>query len=252
MNLVFPDMNIQYKSLSQRIRVVSELWMQNEMYCPACGRKHLFKLPNNAKVADFFCDRCGEIYELKSKGRPVGGQILDGAYYTALERITSSTNPNLFVLRYSKNDVIDLTLISKHFFTPDILLQRKALSQNARRAGYTGSIILYDRIPLQGKISIVEAQNEFDKKIVMHNYKKAESLRVKDLTSRGWLMDVLNCINKLQKKEFSSCDAYGFATELEEKHPDNHNVQAKIRQQLQILRDKHFIEFLGNGVYRKL
>ncbi|MGN1131915.1 MAG: hypothetical protein ACI4RL_03340, partial [Ruminococcus sp.] len=31
-----------------------------------------------------------------------------------------------------------------------------------------------------------------------------------------------------------------------------HNVQAKIRQQLQLLRDKGFIEFTERGHYRKL
>jgi len=39
---------------------------------------------------------------------------------------------------------------------------------------------------------------------------------------------------------------------LEAKHPANHNVHAKARsvQQLQFLRDKNVIEFLGRGQYR--
>jgi len=37
---------------------------------------------------------------------------------------------------------------------------------------------------------------------------------------------------------------------LQAKHPENHNVKAKIRQQLQYLRDKGVIEFLGRGHYR--
>lgn len=45
---------------------------------------------------------------------------------------------------------------------------------------------------------------------------------------------------------------YQFVDELQLKHIDNHNIEAKIRQQLQVLRDKGFIEFLGNGQYRKL
>ncbi|MCR4818903.1 MAG: hypothetical protein K5841_08110 [Fretibacterium sp.] len=253
MNLLLPDIsNLHYKSLSQRIRVVSELWMQNEMYCPACGKAHLVKTPNNTKVADFFCDNCGEIYELKSKSGSAARKILDGAYFSALERITSKTNPNLFILCYCERDVIDLTLVPKYFFTPDVLQRRNTLSQSARRAGYIGSVILYDRIPAQGKIAVVEAQNELDKALVMDKYKRAEGLRVDNLTDRGWLMDVLTCINRLQKEDFSIGDMYEFTTELEEKHPQNHNVQAKIRQQLQLLRDRRFIDFLGNGKYRKL
>lgn len=36
-----------------------------------------------------------------------------------------------------------------------------------------------------------------------------------------------------------------------EKHMNNYNIEAKIRQQLQILRDKGFIEFSGRGHYKK-
>ncbi|MFR4384325.1 MAG: restriction endonuclease, partial [Phascolarctobacterium sp.] len=31
----------------------------------------------------------------------------------------------------------------------------------------------------------------------------------------------------------------------------NHYIQAKIRQQLQLLRDKGLLEFCGNGSYKK-
>jgi type II restriction enzyme len=39
---------------------------------------------------------------------------------------------------------------------------------------------------------------------------------------------------------------------LAELHPDNHNVQPKIRQQLQELRDLDLLEFLRGGEYRLL
>ena len=35
------------------------------------------------------------------------------------------------------------------------------------------------------------------------------------------------------------------------KHPDNHHIKDKIRQQLQMLRDNGIIEFIGRGHYRK-
>lgn len=104
MNLMLPEITAsRYRSPSQIIRVVSELWMTNEMYCPSCGNASLLHLPNNSKLADFRCESCGEIYELKSKRDSVGKTILDGAYYAALERIRSSSNPNLFVMSYREN-----------------------------------------------------------------------------------------------------------------------------------------------------
>lgn len=68
----------------------------------------------------------------------------------------------------------------------------------------------------------------------------------------GWLFDVLNCINSIPTSEFYLADVYRFTQELQRKHMDNHHVEAKIRQQLQFLRDKGFIEFLDRGHYRKI
>ncbi|HIT35518.1 MAG TPA: restriction endonuclease, partial [Candidatus Faecousia intestinavium] len=45
---------------------------------------------------------------------------------------------------------------------------------------------------------------------------------------------------------------YAFEEELILKHPDNHNIRAKIRQQLQQLRNRGIILFLGNGQYQKI
>ena len=36
---------------------------------------------------------------------------------------------------------------------------------------------------------------------------------------------------------------------LQKKYPWNHNIRPKIRQQLQVLRDRGLISFLGNGQY---
>lgn len=253
MNLVLPEiLNLKYKAASQKIRVISESWLAHEMYCPVCGCDFLAKLPNNAKVADFICDKCGEIYELKSKNKSIGKTILDGAYYTALERITSRTNPNLFVLCYHENLVENLTLVPKYFFTPDILQIRRPLSQNARRAGYIGSNILYGNIPAQGKIAIIESSQEISKSIVMRNYTQAARLRLDNMNLRGWLLDILRCLDKISHEIFLLEELYKFESELAVKHPENHNITAKIRQQLQFLRDKGFIEFIGRGIYKKI
>ena len=50
---------------------------------------------------------------------------------------------------------------------------------------------------------------------------------------------------------FTLKDMYSFVQELSIKHPNNNNVEAKIRQQLQFLRDKGFVEFTSRGSYRK-
>ena len=59
-------------------------------------------------------------------------------------------------------------------------------------------------------------------------------------------------MNRLPQSEFALDDIYSFEDALKQKHPQNKNVKPKIRQQLQMLRDKGFVEFLGNGQYRKI
>ena len=68
MNLSFDLINIKdYKSKSQRARVLTENWMEHNMYCPVCGKLVLKHYQANRPVADFFCEKCQSEYELKSQ-----------------------------------------------------------------------------------------------------------------------------------------------------------------------------------------
>jgi len=67
-----------------------------------------------------------------------------------------------------------------------------------------------------------------------------------------WKKDVFIHLTKINKNIFDSNDVYGFANELQLKHPDNKNIKPKIRQQLQYLRDLGLLEFIKPGVYKKL
>ena len=52
---------------------------------------------------------------------------------------------------------------------------------------------------------------------------------------------------------FSIDDAYECEGALARMHPDNEHIRDKIRQQLQIMRDHDFLEFINDaGIYRFL
>lgn len=68
----------------------------------------------------------------------------------------------------------------------------------------------------------------------------------------GWRRDVFQCLVNIKGNEFSLKDIYKHENMLFKNHPDNFNVRAKIRQQLQLLRDVGLLEFTERGVYRKL
>lgn len=254
MNLDF-DLTVakNYRSNAQRARVLTEDWIANNMYCPRCGSAVLTHLKNNEKVADFSCPSCNSVFELKSKSGKLSKKMNDGAYSSMIERITSLSNPDFFFLSYDRESarVVDLMFVPKYLLVPQVIEKRKKLSDNARRKGWVGCNILLDSIPLQGRITIVHNGNVVEKEDVLSAVVKSSPLQVQDIASRGWLFDVLNCVNSLPQV-FSLSDVYQFAEGLRVRHPDNQHIEAKIRQQLQLLRNKGFLQFIGKGIYRKL
>ena len=69
-------------------------------------------------------------------------------------------------------------------------------------------------------------------------------------SARGWLIEVMKAVESLGRESFTLADAYGLEPRLAALYPANHNVRPKIRQQLQVLRDRGWLEFLGRGRYR--
>lgn len=244
----------QYKSPSQQVRVLTEGWVKQQVYCPNCGRTYLERYSNNQPVADFFCSGCSEDYELKSQKNAFGVKINDGAYKTMLERLVGTQNPNFFLLNYELKtyQVLNFVVIPKHFFRRDIIEKRKPLSDTARRAGWTGCNILIGRIPQLGRIFLVKNRQIESKNKVQEIWHKTLFLRQKKEEERGWYLDIMNCVDQLREKEFTLADVYAFEESLQQKHPQNHNIKPKIRQQLQDLRDNGILEFQGRGRYRKI
>ena len=239
------------KSNSQKARVLTENWIEDNMYCPRCGRSGLSKSKNNLPVNDFGCGECGSIYELKSKSRQFISTVTDGAYSTMIDLILARTNPDFMFLHYdtASLSVEDLFVVPRHFFTPDVIIKRKPLSENARRAGWVGCNIRLDQIPQQGRIFIVYQRSIVPPNLVVEKLNKTSFLEKTEINARGWLIDIIKCINKMGRSEFNLDDIYSFETELSKLHPENNNIKPKIRQQLQLLRDKGFLSFLGKGKY---
>ncbi|MGI5173245.1 restriction endonuclease [Treponema sp. OMZ 840] len=245
----------QYHSRSQISRVLTEDWLERNVFCPVCGAPYINRYKNNHPVGDFYCEQCASDFELKSKENSSGrlsNTITDGEYGTMIERITSFRNPNFFFITYTDYSVINLVVIPNHFFTPEIIIKRKPLGPNARRAGWTGCTIDISSIPESGKIFMIKNRVEINRDTVLSLYAKTKALRTESLECRGWLLDTLACIDRIREKDFSLNQVYEFERELKKKHPDNNFIKDKIRQQLQVLRDKNFIEFIAPGRYRKL
>ena len=256
MNLYFnKKLADQYKSHSQRAKALTEDWVNQQGYCPNCGESKFIKLKNNSPVGDFLCVKCQEEFELKSNKKDFKTKIVDGAYETMIKRLRSQNNPNLFLLNYdlSNFEVSNFLVVPKHFFIPDIIEERKPLAPGTRRQNWIGCNILFHLIPDSGKIFLVRNRLVESKEKVCAVWQKTLFLREeKRIEDKGWLLDIMRCIEQTRKKEFTLADVYKFELYLAHQHPDNRHIKDKIRQQLQILRDRGYLEFIGRGRYRSI
>jgi type II restriction enzyme len=241
-----------YPSPSQRARVLTEAWVESEVFCPNCGRDSIERYANNDPVRDFFCPKCREDFELKAKQNVLGAKIVDGEHKTMLRRLRSNEVPNLFALTYdlAKNRVKDLIVIPSRFFVPTIIEARKPLAVTARRAGWTGCNILLHKIPHAGRVSLITGGIPARKRDVLAAWQRTLFLEGERAEARGWTLDVMQCVEKLDRPEFTLADVYRFESLLQKRHPNNRHIRPKIRQQLQVLRDGGYLEFTGRGVYR--
>lgn len=255
MNL-YMDISVaeRYHSASQRIKAITENWVGNTMYCPCCGAIRIEHAKNNSPVKDFLCKSCSSQFELKSKAGTISNKIVDGAYCTMINRINAIDNPSFFFMRYDKTNykVKDFMLVPKYFFVNDIIEKRKPLADTAIRAGWIGCNIIVKKIPDEGKIFIIKNEKVINKADVCEKYNRTNFVSEYNLQARGWILDIFNCLSRIDSREFVLDDMYKFAEELQKIHPENHHVKDKIRQQLQLLRDKDIIEFIGRGRYRKI
>ncbi|HRD26793.1 MAG TPA: DpnI domain-containing protein [Caulobacter sp.] len=253
-NLGLAEERAVFVSPSQNARVLSEGWIAAHMFCPSCGADRLEAFPNNSPVADFGCGACGEEFELKAKNGRLGRKVVDGAYGAMTARLKQRNNPSLLAMAYdrARMRVSDLIVVPNHFFTQAIIEPRKPLGPHCRRAGWQGCNILIGDVPVAGRISLIRDSIQVPKAAILAQWQATLFLRDSGLAARGWLLEVMKAVEDIGRAEFTLDDVYAYEGRLSALYPGNNNVRPKIRQQLQVLRDRGFLEFGGRGVYRRV
>lgn len=244
------EVGFGYKAGPQIARVVTEDWCSREVYCAACDSSRLSQSRTNTQAIDFLCASCEESFQLKSLKNWIPKKVVDAGYDAMIRAIREDRTPNLLLLQYSRDWLVqNLLLVPRMFFTESIIEKRKPLSAQARRAGWVGCNILLSEIPPDGKIPIVSGGSALPKERVRSEFARVRRLGELAPSLRGWTVEVLRLVRRLGKARFSLSELYAFEGELQTAHPHNQNVRPKIRQQLQVLRDLGFLEFTIPGNY---
>ena len=166
--------------------------------------------------------------------------------------LSAQNNPNLILMAYSraKRAMHNLAVVPKHFYTPSIIEECKPLAPTARRAEWIGCNILIGRVPDAGKSFVVRVGKPVGKDEVLEAWRTTLLLRAEIPETRGWLIETLKCVESIFRDAFSLAEVYAGGDRIRAVFPDNHFVREKMRQQLQILRDRGVIKFLGRGKHR--
>ncbi|MDB6113106.1 MAG: restriction endonuclease DpnI [Lacunisphaera sp.] len=245
---------VGYKSASQLARRITEPWGEDNLYCCACPSDRLSPEKANTHVRDFLCPKCTEHYQLKSHSKKLGTGILGSNYQKMLDAILGNQTPNFFLLHYQLPEwlVRNLLLIPRFAISPSVIVKRNALSATAQRSQWTGYVLNVRLIPDSAKIPLIIEGSEVNRRDVREQYARIARLETLKPEQRGWTLDVLRCVESLPQATFTNADIYAAEPELAKLYPANHHIQPKIRQQLQVLRDRGMLKQTERGVWQRL
>lgn len=253
MDLALPAKGLEkYHSRSQMARVATESWASANLFCVNCDSPRLTASPVGSRALDYLCPSCDDTFQLKSQSKPFGERVLDSAYSAMIAAIAADRTPHFVLLHYSRElwSVLDLVFIPRFAIPKSAIEKRKPLSSTARRAGWVGCNIVLTHIPRDARLSLVRNGIVERPSAVRRNFERIRPLAELRPEERGWTLDVLTTVRDLGREEFSLEDVYAKERELAALHPANRHVRDKIRQQLQVLRDKGLVDFQGRGKYR--
>ena len=253
MELALPVEGLEkYHSRSQMARVATESWASANLFCVNCDSPRLTASPVGSRALDYLCPSCDDSFQLKSQSKPFGERVLDSAYSAMIAAIAADRTPHFVLLHYSRElwSVLDLVFIPRFAIPKSAIEKRKPLSSTARRAGWVGCNIVLTHIPADARLSIVRGGIVERASAVRRRFERLRPLAELRPEERGWTLDVLTAVRGLGREEFLLEDVYAKECQLAALHPANRHVCDKIRQQLQVLRDKGLLEFLGRGKYR--
>ena len=246
-----------YQNNSQIARRITEDWATRNMYCLACASNYLLPARTNTAVLDYTCPECNALYQLKSKGGRFGSKVNNSAYAKKAAAIATGQVPHYAFLQYSSEHalVTDLFLIPGHLFSLGMVERRNPLRPQARRAGWIGSNIILGQLPVGVRVDVVSHGGLRDKHEARSDWNRYIFIQNDSRSAGGWIADILLCARRLRSESasdvFTLQQFYSrFLEELKLRYPTNHNVEAKIRQQFQFLRNGGLLSFLGRGRYR--
>jgi type II restriction enzyme len=128
-----------WKSPSRISGEACERYVWTDFACPRCQGPFV-RCPPNTPFQDMSCARCAQRFQIKAtRHEQVPDELLGGAYHTTRNHLSGL---DFLVVLYPKGKVY---YMPHERIRPSMVRPRKALTQGARRAGWRGCTLRFDR-----------------------------------------------------------------------------------------------------------
>jgi transcription elongation factor Elf1 len=157
--------------LKQKIGIRMEEYVVNNIHCPECGCKSLYKLGTNLPSLDMVCNCCGKYYEVKSKCLSVNNLPNDivlphGLYNDYYDRIKDGLG--LIIIIYGANRNDKTITIREILYANNKNLQNNNLIYISKRANNLSTINIKNKnnlrkLDIEKEFSNITIKNDFER-----------------------------------------------------------------------------------------
>ena len=188
---------------------------------------------------------------MKAKQKGFGRRVRNSAYEPKMAAVRAGKVPNYVFLGYDRTTwrITSGFVVPSNFITASVIERAKPSHVRGRKNPWFGSNILLGLLPADARVQLVEGERPREPSLVRKEWRRFDFLKGRKVEERGWLADTLRVVRELDSPRFHLSDVYAHEEELRGLHPDNRHIVPKIRQQVQLLRDKGVLRSLGAGRY---
>lgn len=144
-----------WTSNSRILGRAAELYTCRAVKCPRCSADNWLECVTNEKSKDQVCQSCNKQFQIKCKKmtqkqidrvHTTGKFSTIGAEYSTTLKSLEDNIDYILVIYNEQNVLLDLIHIKSEDITPECVVPRTPLAETARRAGWQGCTLKFDKL----------------------------------------------------------------------------------------------------------
>jgi type II restriction enzyme len=147
--------NNNWKSESRIIGEACEDYVIHKIKCIRCDNNNFEKYKTNEKSKDLICISCNQKYQIKAKSathKQINNikcknqfKTIGGEYSTTLNNINEKIDYLIILYEKQSYKILNILYITNENITSNYITPRNPLSLTAKRAGWQGCNILFEK-----------------------------------------------------------------------------------------------------------